>query len=48
MGQSTQTIQRQRDQPVISQVADEEKAEGDGGQGFAASHSCLPWLLLQM
>lgn len=27
MGQSIQTIQRQRDQPVISQVPDEGKAE---------------------
>lgn len=27
MGQSTQATQRQRDQPVISQVPDERKAE---------------------
>lgn len=29
MGQSTQTIQRQRDQLVISQVPDEEKADSE-------------------
>lgn len=53
MRQSTQTIQRQCDQPVISQVPDEGKAERETAVGVLLlvlsqpSRGCLPCLLPQ-